>query len=198
MTLTLRYSVHRPVTLQLPDGSTYGSWRVVFNGMGPVRIEDHVIGLHPKSSERPDETHAALIVSRAAYTDVEYEARVYTHRQLRDAAPNPWEVAWLVWSYSDPTHFYYLALKPNGWEVGKADPAYQGAQRFLATGPTAYAVGTWHEVHVSQEGPTFSVTVDGQPLATVTDAERPYLRGAIGLYTEDAEVSFADVEARSQ
>ena len=86
-----------------------------------------------------------------------FSANIVTQKQLRspdntpptpqnpDSKPNPWEVGWLLWCFSpDPTHpydpsptsnsnfrFYALCLKPNGWEVSKQDPSYQGGQRFL-------------------------------------------------------------------
>jgi len=43
-------------------------------------------------------------------------------------------VAWVVFRYIDDDHFYHLALKPSGWELGKTDPSYPGGQRFLTTG----------------------------------------------------------------
>jgi hypothetical protein len=36
--------------------------------------------------------------------------------------------------------------------------------------------------------------VDGRHLTTFTDRERPHPGGAVGLYTEDAEAEFRDVE----
>lgn len=86
-----------------------------------------------------------------------FSANIVTTAQLRspdntpptgdnpDSKPNPWEVGWLLWCFSpDPTHpydtsptsnsnfrFYALCLKPNGWEVSKQDPSYEGGQRFL-------------------------------------------------------------------
>ena len=51
-----------------------------------------------------------------------------------------------MWDYTDNNHFSYLALKTNGWELGKRDPAYPGGQRFLATGsdsPTQ--IGQWRK-----------------------------------------------------
>ncbi|MDH6519748.1 hypothetical protein M2163_003267 [Streptomyces sp. SAI-135] len=79
------------------------------------------------AAEDPGTTHAGLVVSTASYTDVRYETRMRTLRQLRSPKQNPWEVPWLVWAYTDPEHFYYVTLKPNGWELGKRDPALRAA-----------------------------------------------------------------------
>ncbi|MDH6551957.1 hypothetical protein [Streptomyces sp. SAI-041] len=149
------------------------------------------------AAEDPGTTHAGLVVSTASYTDVRYETRMRTLRQLRSPKQNPWEVPWLVWAYTDPEHFYYVTLKPNGWELGKRDPAYPGGQRFLATGRTPYPVGRWYDVTVTQRGAVLSVAVGGKPLVRFADAELPYLRGRVGAYSEDATVEFEGLEAAS-
>lgn len=179
------------------DGTVHGRWTSVFNGHGTNAGDDHSLWLSPRPAEDPGSTHAGLVVSTASYTDVRYEARMRTVEQLRDPDPNPWEVPWLVWAYTDTEHFYYITLKPNGWELGKRDPAYPGGQRFLATGPTPYSVGSWYSVRVEQRGTVLRVWADGKPLVAFTDAERPYRQGKVGAYTEDATVKFEGLSARS-
>ena len=180
------------------DGTTHGRWLSVFNGHGTNLGDDDSLSLSPRAAEDPGTTHASLVVSTASYGDVRYDARMRTVRQLRDPDPNPWEVPWLVWAYTDPEHFYYITLKPNGWELGKRDPAYPGGQRFLATGKTKYPVGGWYEVRVEQRGAVLAVLVGGKPLVTFTDTERPYHRGRVGAYTEDATVKFEGLKAGSR
>jgi hypothetical protein len=179
-------------------GESRGVWRVIFDGYGWVGIRSrspNKLTLMPASAARPDETHSSLVVSKGRYRDFDLTATAVTARQLRvDSAPNPWESAWLVWRYTDNTHFYYLALKTNGWELGKADPDYPGAQRFLATGTDPRSsIGRQNHVRISQRGATSSVWIDGELITAFTDRERPYRRGSIGFYTEDAEVRFSDV-----
>ncbi|WP_223189721.1 family 16 glycoside hydrolase [Streptomyces sp. TRM68416] len=179
-----------PATAAWRDGSTHGRWYSVFNGHGLNTGDDDTLTLSPKPAEDPGTTHAGLVVSTASYGDVRFEARMRTVEQLREPAPNPWEVPWLVWAYTDPEHFYYVTLKPNGWELGKRDPAYPGGQRFLATGHETYEVGNWHSVRVAQRGAELTVEVDGKQLVKFTDTEYPYLQGRVGAYTEDATVEF--------
>jgi len=179
-------------------GDGRGAWEVIFDGYGWVGIMSESPGslsLMPGTASRPDETHASLVVSKRQHSDFTLTATAETARQLRvGTAPNTWETAWLVWHYADNSHFYYLALKTNGWELGKADPSYQGAQRFLATGSTPRArIGEKSHVRISQHGTTSTVWIDNEPVASFTDEERPYLGGRIGFYTEDAEVRFSDV-----
>lgn len=179
------------------EGSVHGSWRSVFDGHGTNMGRDDGLALSPEPARRPGETHAGLVVSTTSYDNVDYEARMRTVAQLRTPKPNPWEVPWLVWAYSDPEHFYYITLKPNGWELGKRDPAYPGGQRFLATGTGDFPVGKWSDVRIAQRDARMEVSVGGHGLVAYQDQERPYLKGAVGVYTEDARVVFSEVAARS-
>ncbi|MEV6212889.1 family 16 glycoside hydrolase [Kitasatospora sp. NPDC051914] len=182
------------VAIGLSSGSdvktVHGPWRVVFDGEGLVGFDDGTVVLKPRHSAAPSETHAALVVSVDSHGKLDYRLQMRTAEQFRRPDPNSWEVAWVLWHYTDPQHFYYLALKPTGWELGKEDPAYPGSQRFLATGLPAYPIGPWYDVEIQQSGPTMSVTVQDRPLVTFTDEERPYLEGNVGLYSEDAHAEF--------
>lgn len=172
------------------DGSVHGPWKSVFDGHGRNGARDGVLSLRPQAPARPSATHAGLIVSVAAFTELDFELEARTVKALREPEGNPWEVAWIVWAYTDPEHFYYLALKPNGWELGKRDPAYPGGQRFLATGDEPYPLGSWYAVRISQRGATLRVAVGGDDLTEFTDHERPYPSGAVGVYSEDAVAEF--------
>ncbi|MEV6776478.1 calcium-binding protein [Streptomyces syringium] len=178
------------------EGSVHGPWRSVFDGHGDNVGSDDALTLSPMPSRVPEETHAGLIVSTAEYTDVDFRSRMRTVAQLRVPRPNPWEVPWLVWAYTDPEHFYYITLKPNGWELGKRDPAYPGGQRFLATGGGKFPIGSWSDVRVAQRGARMEVSVDGRGLVAFEDRERPLLKGNVGVYTEDARVEFTGLVAR--
>ena len=152
----------------------------------------------PKVATQPSVTHASLATSTTSFEDIDLTVRMRTVSQLRTgSAPNPWEVPWLLWHYTDNYHFYYVILKPNGWELGKEDPAYPGAQRFLATGGGSFAVGPWYTVRVRQVGNTMTVWANGTELVTFTDNERPYASGRLGLYNEDSHVHFDDVVVRA-
>ena len=179
------------------DGTMHGRWRAVFDGQGMTGTQNGSILLRPRGPQSQTDTHASLVVSRSFYHDVNYRLQVRTTTRLRRPTPNPWEVAWIVWSYTDQQHFYYLTLKPNGWELGKRDPAYPGGQRFLSTGKPVFPPGRWYKVNIAQRGATLTVHVNGRLLTVHTDGERPYAEGAVGLYTEDAEAEFRSFSARS-
>jgi Domain of Unknown Function (DUF1080) len=179
-------------------------WRVVYDGYGKVGVEETETGepvhyLSPMRPERPEETHAALKTSTKTYGDLQMALRVRTVRQLRQrSTPNPWETAWVIWHYRDDQHFYYLTLKPNGWEIGKRDPAYRGNQRFLVSDKRPiYYFNTWYDIRVVQVDGTMAVWVNGQPLAHFTDNQSPYTEGHVGLYAEDAYAQFASIKVES-
>jgi Domain of Unknown Function (DUF1080) len=187
-----------PVGSCYPDGTVIGAWRFVFNGYGCSGFtsvsSNTMLVEQPEASLLPDETHSALVLGPSMSGDVTVNVSMVTTRQLRATAPNPWEVGWLLWNYRDNTHFYYFIPKPNGWELGKEDPAYPGSQRFLASGSSpSFPIGPWYRVRVEQASQTIRVLVNGIAIVTFTDRERPYSSGSIGLYTEDAESYFDDV-----
>jgi hypothetical protein len=153
--------------------------------------------LSPMRASAPSVTHAALARTSAVHGDIDLRVEVRTARQLRRHHPQPWEVAWVVWHYADDDHFYSLVLKPNGWEIGKEDPAYPGSQRFLTSGDSPdFDVGEWRTVRIQQRGDAITATVDGDRLARIRDTERPYLSGGVAFYTEDATAEFTALRIR--
>jgi hypothetical protein len=177
------------------EGETYGPWTTVYNGYGEVGIVDGALMTSPQPSRRPEETHAALVATTEWFEDIEIEATITTVDQLRTGSePNPWETGWLVWNYTRDTSFYYVALKTNGWELGKADANYPGAQRFLADArDRAFAVGQSVHLRVRQVGDTIAVWIDGDFIGSWVDREDPLYEGAVALYNEDATVMFDDI-----
>jgi Domain of Unknown Function (DUF1080) len=185
------------------DNSTVGRWRVQYSGYGRIGMAWDsgvpVLSQVPMAvtTANPEDTHASLVTTTSTFGDIDLNVAMRTVRQVRQAPPNPWETAWVVWNHRDDAHFYSLVLKPNGWEVGKEDPAYPGMQRYLRTGsaPT-FPIGRWNTVRVRQIGAAISVWVDGRLLTRFTDRQRPYTVGAIGLYNEDAHVHFGKLVVR--
>ena len=188
-----------PTGTCIADDTTLWGWTFVYDGYGCTAFIDTggntTLVERPMASTSPDETHGALVVGPWTAGDLDLEVSTVTTRQLRTgSAPNPWEVGWVLWNLADTVHFYYFIPKPNGWELGKADPAYPGAQRFLATGASPrFPAGAWYRVRVVQTGATIQVLVDDRVVTTFTDEERPYSSGQVGLYSEDAEVHFDNV-----
>jgi hypothetical protein len=177
------------------EGSVHGPWRTVYTGFGSVSGSADSVELTPRAADGPATTHAALVVSGQSYGDLALTLRTTTRRQLRTPVPHTWEAGWVIWHYQGPDRFYALVLKPNGWELSKQDPRFDRGQRFLASGSRpSFAIGTTHTVGVSQVGDKLKVSADGSLLADLTDTDAPYLRGAIGLYSEDADVVFDHID----
>lgn len=183
------------------DEENFGSWFVQFGGWGTVGIESNSkndwLHLSPKAAKSADITHSALATTHSFKTPLQFQSKITTVKQLRiGSTPNPWEVAWVVWDYTDNEHFYYFIPKPNGWELGKRDPSYDGGQRFLATGNKKFPIGKAYVVKVLQDSSNkISVWVNNKKITSFTDTENPYTSGKVGIYSEDAHVHFDDVVA---
>lgn len=177
------------------QGQQYGKWWLAFDGYGSVSGTDDDILMYPQIASREDITHACLVYTDETFENsVDFEITLNTEQQLRDGEPNTWEVGWVLWNYTDPDHFYALVLKPNGWELSKQDPAYPGAQRFLASGhEPVFPINQNHRVRIIQVGNTVTFYANGEELGKFTDEERPYQNGSIALYLEDARVRFTDL-----
>lgn len=182
------------------DGTSFGSWFVQFAGYGAVNIKSNnknkFLELVPKIAKSTNETHAALVTGKSLSGNILFQTKITTTQQLRTGStPNPWEVGWVVWNYTDNEHFYYFIPKTNGWELGKRDPSYTGGQRFLATGSNIkFPIKRTYTVKVTQDtSNTVTVWVNGNKITSFTDKELPYTSGAIGFYSEDARVIVDDV-----
>ena len=184
------------------DDSHVGGWTSLYNGYGVNTVEvdgSKTLSEAPKASTRASETHASLVVTTNSIGDFDATVRMKTVQQLRvNSTPNPWEVGWVLWHHTDDEHFYYFVPKPNGWELGKEDPAYPGAQRYLVTGSSpTFPVGPWYTVRIRQVGSTITVWVNGTQITSFTDRERPYSSGHFGLYNEDSHVRFDEVTVKA-
>jgi hypothetical protein len=174
---------------------SYGpNWYLGYNGYGTVSASarDTKFVLEPRTSTTPSQTHAAVVLSTKTYRNLNYTVKLTTNRQLRrNSRANSWEVGWFLWDYTDDNHFYYLLLKPNGWELGQENPHYAGDQRYLLTKSTpTYRIGHQYTVRIVQSGATIKAYVDGKLLLTYTDTKHPYYSGHIGLYDEDSVTEF--------
>jgi hypothetical protein len=191
-------SLGTPIGMPWEDGQTYEQWVSRFSGYGIIEAVSTSAGpvlyLATESSTASSQGHAALATSSASFGDLNASVTETTLAQLQTPVPDSWDVAWVLWHYTDALHFYYVLLKPDGWELGKEDPAYAGSQRFLATGaaPT-FPIGNAYAVQIVQVGGAVQVSVNGALLLQFTDDQTPYLQGNIGLYCEDSSVTFGGV-----
>lgn len=159
---------------------------------GQASIRGATYTLQSQAPSSLAETHSALLTSTSTWGDQVFSYSATTLAQRRTGnAPNPWEVAWSMFRFTDLTHYYWFIVKPNGWELGKKQGS--DTQIFLATGDAPrMAVGATYQVRIQAQGGRIRVSVNGAPVADYTDA-RPLLGGSVGLYEEDARVTFGNV-----
>lgn len=185
--IILSFIISSPALAINPD-----RWHEVWAGYGYTNIKSDSITLKPKSGGG----HSALVVGPKKTLPLYYKISLKTTKQLRpEDEQNPWEVGWVIWNYADKDHFYYFILKPNGWELGKRDPAYEGGQRFLATGPKKFPINQTYRLRIKQSTNNTIRVYYGQKLLTkYQDLENPYQSGKVGVYSEDAKVRFSKIK----
>jgi hypothetical protein len=159
---------------------------------GQATLRKGTYTLQSQAPSAPAETHSALLTSTATWGDQVFSYTTTTLAQLRTGStPNPWEVAWSMFRFTDLTHYYWFIVKPNGWELGKKHGS--DTQVFLATGTTPrLPVGATYQVRIQAQGGVIRVSVNGSLVVDYTDPS-PLLSGSVGLYEEDAKVTFANV-----
>ena len=195
--------------------SPNGKWFNKYNGFGAsgtvtitslaAKDNNTLFYEEPKTSIRPNETHAALTLTTQTYEDVEMYLKVKTNNQLREnSMPNPWEVAWIVWRYQDDWHHYYFIFKPNGIELGKKQNENQAEEQiFLYTAnEPKLKIDEWNTWYIKMSGNHIEIwlkMVDGTIQRVVNYHDNAPITGPgnIGLYTEDAHVQFDDVHIDS-
>ena len=91
---------------------------------GQDRSRQQGMRLSTAAALTPSTTYSALVRTTRTWGDLDFTIRLRTLAQRRRGQPNPWEVGWLLWRYTDNDHFYSFIVKPNGFELGKQDPAY--------------------------------------------------------------------------
>lgn len=182
------------------DGTAFGPWTAVFADFGCVQVESSAgqswLDESAAVATGSNVSHSSLVVGPSFSNPLTFSVNLETVAQLRQgSSPNPWEVGWAVWHYTDNSHFYYFIAKTDGWELGKED----GSQIFLATGSSpTFPIGNWYNIRVSETTQnTITVYVNNELITTVTDTQNPYRAGNIGLYEEDARVQFKNVAVTS-
>jgi hypothetical protein len=165
------------------------SWKLWW---GTASITSTGATLSSQVPTSPAETHSALLIGSRTWGNQTISFRTTTLEQLRTgSAPNPWEVGWVMFHFRDLANYYYFILKTNGYELGKKQGS--DAQIFLVTGDLpALVVGKAHSVTVVVRGARIRVSVDGAGVVDFTDPN-PLPAGSVGLYEEDARVSFDSV-----
>ena len=181
-----------------PNGKWYGVWdgSVAFGVKQDQNDSSNNIFYEKTAAvTTKSQTESALVLTTQKFEDFKLSVDVRTDKQTRqNSAPNSWEVGWIIWKWNDNTHFYYFLVKTNGAEVGKYDGGVNPTdQRILKTSSSPKAsVGQWMHWDIIVKGNHITIIVDGTRVFDFDNASS-FDSGTIGLYTEDAAVSFDNV-----
>jgi hypothetical protein len=175
---------------------TTEAWQTAYDGEGKVSFEAKQIRLKPAAALSPEQTHSALVLSRDVQNIKYFELDVtYINlAALRQAQPNPWEVFWVLFNYRKSAigkETNYLVLKTNGLEFGRAtEEKKQTILKTYSVPRSAY--GEVENLKIRRMGTRISIELGSGEKVIYDfskDSEQPFaVAGAIGLYTEDAEV----------
>lgn len=169
------------------DGTPWTTW------WGTATFLTDGVDLTSTPPTAPSETHSALVTSGSKLADPTISLTTNTLSQLRTgSAPNPWEVGWVFFRFRDLSHYYWFALKPNGFELGKKQGSL--AQEFLVTGSSpTLTIGTPSTIKIVVSGSLIRVWVNGASVLSYTDPHPLSKPGSVGLYEEDSHVRFTSV-----
>jgi hypothetical protein len=193
----------------LNDGQTSpdGKWRCLYKSGGVVESKNGLLHMAPRVVTAADQTASCLLLSTKSFKNFQLDFNMRTNKQLRTGSPpNAWETAWVMGRFTDEqpksNHHYYFVLKTNGYEFGKKDnaPGDTGLEQqiFLNTGPSP-AARMGQSVKVTIIAKDFHFTIKINDVVVVDTDNLPkdpekMAQGLIGLYTEDADVSFDNVK----
>jgi len=188
-----------PYHLNLGDISPNGKWLGKWNGGGSLDVKQDTKNITNyvsvvESGFVQNETRSALVLTNNEYENFKLSLDVRNDKQLREVNPNSWEVGWIFWRYVDNTHFYYFTLKPNGSESGKYDGGVNPIdQLFLeSTEFPNSVIGKWDHLDIIVDKSHITILVNGKIIQDFDDVSS-FDKGQIGLYCEDASVSFDNI-----
>ncbi|NQV89156.1 MAG: hypothetical protein HQ488_02435 [Parcubacteria group bacterium] len=180
-------------------------YTVIFNGYGQVDTDRSKGSVHldPMHSTQVGETHAALVVSEQ-YLHGNYQVSfdLVTESQSRvGSPPNPWEVGWFVFGYNIDRTFKYLLLKPDGFGIELGESLRNDKQNFLWTsrlGDDQFFIGQRYHVSLEVSRNEIIVTIDGVERLRYPLTEKDLLDndGRFGFYSEDANVTFSNIQMK--
>jgi hypothetical protein len=181
-----------------PDGKWYGLWdggSVFGVKQDQMNASNGIFYEETAAVTVKTQTESALALTTQQFKDFKLSVDVRTDNQTRqNSLPNPWEVGWIIWKWNDNTNFYYFLMKTNGAEVGKYDGGENPIdQKILKTNPSfGGSIGQWMHWDIIVKGNHITIFIDGTTVFDFDDVSS-FNSGTVGLYAEDAEVSFDNV-----
>jgi hypothetical protein len=198
------------------EGSTYpldggqvspnGKWQNVYSGSGSTGVNDsggtNVFYLSPKIVQTSNDTQASLVKSTATFCNFVLNFDIKTVKQLRqNSAPNPWEVGWIIFRYTDEFHYYWFRIATDGINLGKKDcdtcSNSVDGQEFLVTkdNPTLN-LNSWIHWRINAFGNHFQIFADQNKLVDYIDnnMSSKLSSGNIAMYSEDAYVLYDNIK----
>ncbi|MDH7598034.1 MAG: alpha-L-arabinofuranosidase C-terminal domain-containing protein [Sedimentisphaerales bacterium] len=103
----------------------------------------------------------------------------------------------IVFRAVDEDNFYWLNL--GGWNNTQhaIEKEVRGNRRIIGAGvPGRIQTGKWYNIRIRCEGNRFQAWLDGQQVLDVTDRDRPYLTGRIGVGTWGTRARYRNIQVK--
>jgi glucose/arabinose dehydrogenase len=166
--------------------------------------QNNLFFLTSNTSSALNQSYSSLVTTTKSFSDFELSADVKTEKQLRqNDPPNPWEVAWIFFRYADDQHNYWLIAKPTGIELAKKDcntcaPTQEPVYLYTNNEPQ-FEIGDWSNLYIKAVKNHITIAVNGSKVIDYIDNDTSsnLKNGTIGLYANDAAVSFDNIYIKS-
>ncbi|MDO8428836.1 MAG: DUF1080 domain-containing protein [Candidatus Diapherotrites archaeon] len=171
------------------------NWHIEFTGYGNIWIDQEILNMKPQIALSPAENHAPLMTSNSSWSNFILDFDQKTIQQLRqNSPPDPWEVAWIMFRYTDLENYYYFIFKTNGVQLAKKQGSLN--EIFLQTpNNPRVQIGQWNHIKVQAQGNHIQVWADNQLVIDYTDSD-PLSAGKIGLYNEESWTQFDNIRVQ--
>lgn len=165
----------------VPVGEIPGDWKAISGTWAVQKPEGRTHEMQVETGGGVLTWHPGLDMG-----DYTVEARVSTGTTTGNAA--------LLARVQPNGGFYQLEIKSGTtWALYKHDGA--AGWREMASGPFAYSAGTYHDLRLTCRRNVLIPEIDGQAQQPVTDRDKPYYFGSIGLRSEAQLARFDNVQA---
>lgn len=181
------------------------SFSVVYDGYGDVTYKNNLLKYWPKTSTKPNETHATLVLIKQTinqgYKNFNLKFTAKVEKQLRLNSPaNTWETMWVLFNFvgdgGEDESGNYFCHKTNGCEMGSfinMDQEYYATNNLMPC-----KIGQYYNYEVIKDDHIFSFKINNKIVIKyptyIMDQTPLNDLGSIGFYCEDAKIVVKNID----
>ncbi|MBI5038085.1 MAG: hypothetical protein HZC01_05285 [Candidatus Kerfeldbacteria bacterium] len=147
---------------------TQGTWTVETLASPPSGT--HVLTVVPNASYTPA---SQIFIPEFGYKNFDFSSSF----MVNNSSGNGWSV-YYFYRYQDPQNYYSLNITSTQAVLEKK---VAGVTSQLGTTSHVFSKNSWYTLAASVTDGTFTITLDGSPLVTGTDAQNELTKGKLGF-----------------